>query len=35
MPGVIGSVLRLVCPVSIFCDWVRWVSQPADSAKDR
>ena len=23
-PGVRGSVLGLVCPVSIYCDWVRW-----------
>ena len=23
-PGVIGSVLRLVGPVSEYCDWVRW-----------
>ena len=23
-PGVIGSVLGLVGPVSIYCDWVRW-----------
>ena len=24
MPGVIGSVLGLVGPVSVYCDWVRW-----------
>ena len=23
MPGVIGSVPRLVGPVSVYCDWVR------------
>ena len=23
-PGVIGSVLGLVGPVSVYCDWVRW-----------
>ena len=23
-PGVIGSVLGLVVPVSVYCDWVRW-----------
>ena len=23
-PGVIGSVLGLVDPVSVYCDWVRW-----------
>ena len=23
-PGVIGSVLELVGPVSMHCDWVRW-----------
>ena len=23
-PGVIGSVLGLVAPVSVYCDWVRW-----------
>ena len=23
-PGVIGSVLELVGPVLIYCDWVRW-----------
>ena len=23
-PGVIGSVLGLVCLVSVYCDWVRW-----------
>ena len=23
-PGVIESVLGLVCPVSVYCDWVRW-----------
>ena len=23
-PGVIGSVLGLVSPVSVYCDWVRW-----------
>ena len=22
--GVIGSVLGLVGPVSVYCDWVRW-----------
>ena len=25
-PGVIGSVLGLVGPVSVYCDWVRWDS---------
>ena len=24
LPGVIGSVLGLVAPVSVYCDWVRW-----------
>ena len=24
MPGIIGSVLGLVGPVSVYCDWVRW-----------
>ena len=24
MPGVIGSVLGLVGPVSVYCDWVTW-----------
>ena len=24
MPGVIGSALGLVRPVSVYCDWVRW-----------
>ena len=24
LPGVIGSVLGLVGPVSVYCDWVRW-----------
>ena len=23
-PGVLGSVLGLVLPVSVYCDWVRW-----------
>ena len=23
-PGVIGSALVLVGPVSVYCDWVRW-----------
>ena len=23
-PGVLGSVLGLVGPVSVYCDWVRW-----------
>ena len=23
-PGVIGSALGLVGPVSAYCDWVRW-----------
>ena len=23
-PGVIGSVLGLVGPVSVYCDWVKW-----------
>ena len=23
-PGVIGSMLGLVSPVSVYCDWVRW-----------
>ena len=23
-PGSIGSVLGLVGPVSVYCDWVRW-----------
>ena len=23
-PGVIGSVLGLVGPVPVYCDWVRW-----------
>ena len=23
-PGIIGSVLGLVDPVSVYCDWVRW-----------
>ena len=23
-PGVIGSALGLVGPVSVYCDWVRW-----------
>ena len=23
-PGVIGSALALVDPVSVYCDWVRW-----------
>ena len=22
-PGVMGSALGLVCPVSVYCDWVR------------
>ena len=24
MPGILGSVLGLVGPVSVYCDWVRW-----------
>ena len=24
MPGIIGSVLGLVGPVSVYCDWMRW-----------
>ena len=24
MPGIIGSALGLVGPVSVYCDWVRW-----------
>ena len=24
VPGVIGSALGLVGPVSVYCDWVRW-----------
>ena len=24
-PGVIGSALGLVGPVSVYCDWVRWI----------
>ena len=23
-PGVIGSVMGLVGPVSVYCDWVKW-----------
>ena len=23
-PGVLGSALGLVGPVSVYCDWVRW-----------
>ena len=23
-PGVIGSALGMVGPVSVYCDWVRW-----------
>ena len=23
-PGVVGSVLGLVDPVSVYCDWLRW-----------
>ena len=23
-PDVIGSVLGLIGPVSVYCDWVRW-----------
>ena len=23
-PGIVGSVLGLVSPVSVYCDWVRW-----------
>ena len=30
-PGVIGSVLGLVGPVSVYCDWVRWKVGPATS----
>ena len=30
-PGVIGSVLALVGPVSVYCDWVRWKVWPATS----
>ena len=31
VPGVIGSVLGLVSPVSVYCDWVRWKVRPATS----
>ena len=31
LPGVIGSVLGLVGPVSVHCDWVRWKVWPATS----
>ena len=24
LPGMIGSALGLVGPVSVYCDWVRW-----------
>ena len=24
LPGIIGSVLGLVDPLSVYCDWVRW-----------
>ena len=24
VPGVVGSALGLVGPVSVYCDWVRW-----------
>ena len=24
MPDIIGSVLGLIGPVSVYCDWVRW-----------
>ena len=35
-PGVIGSALGLVGPVSVYCDWVRWkVRSAADRDKDR
>ena len=30
-PDVIGSVLGLVGPVSVYCDWVRWKVWPATS----
>ena len=30
-PGVIGSVLGLVGPVSVYCDWVRWIVGSAAS----
>ena len=29
--GVIGSVLGLVGPVSVYCDWVRWEVSSAAS----
>ena len=28
-PGVMGSVLGLVGPVSVYFDWVRWKDWPA------
>ena len=30
-PGVIGSVLGLIGPVSVYCDWLRWKVWPATS----
>ena len=30
-PGIIGSVLGLVGPVSVYCDWVRWEAGSAIS----
>ena len=30
-PGVITSVLGLVGPVSVYCDWVRWKVGSANS----
>ena len=30
-PGVIGSALGLVGPVSVYCDWVRWKVRSATS----
>ena len=30
-PGIIGSALGLVSPVSVYCDWVRWKVWSADS----
>ena len=30
-PGFIGSVLGLVGPVSVYCDWVRWTVWSATS----
>ena len=31
VPGVIGSALGLVGPVSVYCDWVRWKDGSAPS----